>query len=540
MIGVIANPSDSPVVQEFFELFKTPWEFYRSGRTYDVVLCSGDADLKGQGARLVVAYSRNERPSNPGNDSAASTGKTCRMLQHKGARLPLYGGGVTFSDGSGHLLADAESKEPAIRETRSNGAAVLQVGYDLFHEVRHLLTAGQPAANASSATLDLHVALLRDLIRAADVPLVEVPAVPFGYQFIACLTHDIDHPRVRQHRLDHTMFGFLYRATLGSVIDVIQGRTSASNMLKNWVAVLKLPLVHLGLAQDFWAGFDRYLEIEDGSPSSFFAIPFAKRPGRTSDGLAPQMRGAAYGAAGIAGQLRRLTDADCEVGLHGIDAWIDSARGREELDEIRSITGEHEVGVRMHWLFFDEHSPAVLESAGASYDSTVGYNETVGYRAGTSQAYKPLNATRLLELPLHIMDTALFYPSHLHLSPGQAMTRASAIVENAAQHGGCVTVNWHDRSIAPERLWTGTYETLLKELTDKGAWFATASQAVAWFRARRSVKFEANGDGSVHAVLPDSLEQSLPGLMLRTYRGASAEAKDAALCPSLGEPVTQS
>ena len=44
------------------------------------------------------------------------------------------------------------------------------------------------------------------------------------------------------------------------------------------------------------------------------------------------------------------------------------------------------------------------------YDSTIGYNETVGYRAGTTQPYRPLAASRLLELPLHVMDTALFYP----------------------------------------------------------------------------------------------------------------------------------
>src|SRR5262249_33701598 len=155
--------------------------------------------------------------------------------------------------------------------------------------------------------------------------------------------------------------------------------------------------------------------------------------------------------------LRRLLAAGCEVGLHGIDAWIDSARGREELSKIRLITGTRDVGVRMHWLFLGDQSPVVLENAGASYDSTVGYNQTVGYRAGTSQAYKPLNAATLLELPLHIMDTALFYPSHLHLSPKNATSTINQIIANAVQHGGCVTVNWHDRSIAPERLWTGTY-----------------------------------------------------------------------------------
>ena len=88
---------------------------------------------------------------------------------------------------------------------------------------------------------------------------------------------------------------------------------------------------------------------------------------------------------------------------------------------------------------------------GAAYDSTVGYNETVGYRAGTTQVFKPLQASRLLELPQHVMDTALFYRAHLGLSQREASTYLSRIVDNAEQFGGCLTINWHDRSMAPER-----------------------------------------------------------------------------------------
>ena len=40
MIGVIADSAEQDVVREFFELFKTPWEFYRRDRRYDVAgLC---------------------------------------------------------------------------------------------------------------------------------------------------------------------------------------------------------------------------------------------------------------------------------------------------------------------------------------------------------------------------------------------------------------------------------------------------------------------------------------------------------------------
>ena len=103
-----------------------------------------------------------------------------------------------------------------------------RVGYDIFSEVRSLLSDGQPPENAECPTLEYHIALMRELIVSNGGSLVEIPPVPLGFQFLACLTHDVDHPMVRRHRLDHTMFGFLYRAVIGSVLRLLQGRLSAS------------------------------------------------------------------------------------------------------------------------------------------------------------------------------------------------------------------------------------------------------------------------------------------------------------------------
>ena len=107
----------------------------------------------------------------------------------------------------------------------------------------------------------------------------------------------------------------------------------------------------------------------------------------------------------------------------------------------------------MHWLYFDSQAPATLEKAGFSYDSTVGYNETIGYRAGTTQVFKHAEVDRLLELPLHIMDTALFYPSYMNLSDDEARAAMLPLIENVTRFGGVLTINWHDRSLGPERLW---------------------------------------------------------------------------------------
>jgi hypothetical protein len=175
----------------------------------------------------------------------------------------------------------------------------------------------------------------------------------------------------------------------------------------------------------------------------------------------------------------------------------------------------------MHWLYFDELSPTTLEKAGADFDSSIGYNQTVGYRSGTTQVYKPLSATRLLELPLHVMDTALFYPTYLGLSLAEAGEQIQRIIDNAAQVGGVVTVNWHDRSLSPERLWSGSYLDLLKELKAQRAWFATATQVVTWFRKRRKAVFANTRDESEqnHPLTVSDEGHCLPGLLLRIHDG---------------------
>ena len=173
----------------------------------------------------------------------------------------------------------------------------------------------------------------------------------------------------------------------------------------------------------------------------------------------------------------------------------------------------------MHWLFFDSESPRKLDEAGFFYDSTFGYNETVGYRAGSTQAFRPFGTKCLLELPLHIMDTALFYPSHLHLSAEQAMIRVDAMVNDMRQFGGALMVNWHDRSIAPERLWGDFYIRLVGKLETAGAWFCTAGQAAAWFRRRREVSFSKTEMATAQA----DGKHDLPGLRIRSYPSGSRE-----------------
>lgn len=287
MIGVIAKPNDHAVVREFFELFKTRWEFHRSDRRYDVLICADDTEFNKNSAKLTVIYGGQKlKLDSEEKIEVESQSKRGVNLSYNRATIPIYGDCITFP-GEGANVLEQGSEQAAVHQHRPGDTVVTRIGYDLFFEIRFLLTKGQPEANAAIPALELHIALLRDVIASSGIPLAEIPPVPEGYRFIACLTHDVDHPSLRHHKFDHTMFGFLRRAVFGSLSDVAKGRMSLRNLAANWWAALKLPFVHLGIASDFWYEFDNYVKLEKGLRSTFFLIPFKGRPGRTESGSAP-------------------------------------------------------------------------------------------------------------------------------------------------------------------------------------------------------------------------------------------------------------
>jgi hypothetical protein len=260
--------------------------------------------------------------------------------------------------------------------------------------------------------------------------------------------------------------------------------------VRNWRAVLSWPLIRAGWIRDPWEPFDDYAKIEDPHHSTFFVVPFNNRPGLAPDGTVDRTRAVRYTLEEITPAVRRARAAGSEVGVHGIDAWRSTEAGLVEKRRVTEPVGQSSAGIRMHWLYFGPESPKTLESAGFEYDSTSGFNEAVGFRAGTLQAFRPLTCERLLELPLSIMDSALFSEDHLGVDEEEAAQLCDRIIAHARRFGGALVVNWHCRSLAPERLWGGFYLRLLATLRAGRVWFATAGAAVEWFRWRRAVRFE--------------------------------------------------
>src|SRR4051794_20124437 len=109
MIGVVADSAERDVVCEFFELFKTPWEFCQKGRRYDVVLWNGNGQPPAK-AKLTIVYSGKETDFDGGTKPLSENGRK-RVLLHQDIQIPIYGECLVFPEQESVLLIDHLSRQ---------------------------------------------------------------------------------------------------------------------------------------------------------------------------------------------------------------------------------------------------------------------------------------------------------------------------------------------------------------------------------------------------------------------------------------------
>ncbi len=149
-----------------------------------------------------------------------------------------------------------------------------------------------------------------------------------------------------------------------------------------------------------------------------------------------------------AGYLRDMQSRGVEIGLHGSYTSLD-APGLLADEYLRlSQLGIDASGGRQHWLRYRDHSLfEELSRAGADYDCSVGYSERIGFRSGACFSYAPYNfreesAYPLLEIPLVVMDSALYCESH---DPRDWSAQCNRVLEMVRKFGrGGVSILWHD------------------------------------------------------------------------------------------------
>jgi len=205
VIGVLSRDSEAQAVHEFFQLFKMPWEFYVPQNTYDLILVTRDEMSEGLRAFVLVIYHSHAIRFDDQIGVVTESRRRGDWVEWQGAALPVYGDVASFRPVGQPLISRRGMSETVGTYVAGPERSIVRIGYDLFHEVQFLLSQGQPAENARFPTLDTHISLLRVIMVSLGVPFVEVPPAPAGYDFMACLTHDVDFVGIRDHKCDHTM-----------------------------------------------------------------------------------------------------------------------------------------------------------------------------------------------------------------------------------------------------------------------------------------------------------------------------------------------
>ena len=113
-------------------------------------------------------------------------------------------------------------------------------------------------------------------------------------------------------------------------------------------------------------------------------------------------------------KLKELVDEGFEVGLHGSygSATIESLL-KEEKRRLEEILGKDVTKIRQHWLNYEEKITPYLHNQHFNYDSSLGWNDRMGFRSGCATRYRPYNHKAkkpfsFLVTPQVIMDSHLF------------------------------------------------------------------------------------------------------------------------------------
>jgi hypothetical protein len=150
-------------------------------------------------------------------------------------------------------------------------------------------------------------------------------------------------------------------------------------------------------------------------------------------------------------------------------------------------------GVRFHYLRMRWHDVVGrLDQLGIEYDTTLGFSDRPGPRAGFSFPFAPWDLAnrrpaRFLELPLVLMDATLGEERYMGLSAAASHKQIDRVLDRLAAVGGGASVLWHNDRFDPVygRGWDGAYEHLLDGIVRRGGTAGTAAALHDWWRAER-------------------------------------------------------
>ena len=311
----------------------------------------------------------------------------------------------------------------------------------------------------------------------------EKPKWPDNKPYAVCITHDVDVISLQSNkenfrRMKHVFKTWSQQKTKQNMIIAFE---SLENITKSMFS-----------SEDPYHRIEDWLKVEQevGARSTFFFAPEYVLKSHFTDCWYKYDDKLRFEGENItvAELMRELNRRGWEIGLH--PSWhsynsVDEMKYQKE--QIEKVLDCEIVSVRQHYLHFDNRiTPSIQEAAGFKYDSTLGFNDNIGFRRGTSYAYPLYNIENnkilpVWELPLIIQDGAMFnHRKGMRLDKVKALEYIQMIAEKVKEVGGILTLLWHPHLIVDEISWN-TFQEGLKMLQKDDPWFASVREIGDWW-----------------------------------------------------------
>lgn len=165
-------------------------------------------------------------------------------------------------------------------------------------------------------------------------------------------------------------------------------------------------------------------------------------------------------------ELKQLMEKGHKIGIHGsYYSFVNM-----DLFEMEKINLEKSIGTeikcgRQHWLRYNEILTPPIHDRFLEFDSTIGWNDQMGFRSGILSAYRPYDHINnqpfgYFIIPQIIMDSHIFdYAGTGHLKQVDKGKRLLSMLNDfKSPH---VSISWHPRTRGRDYNWHLVYEQYL-------------------------------------------------------------------------------
>lgn len=172
--------------------------------------------------------------------------------------------------------------------------------------------------------------------------------------------------------------------------------------------------------------------------------------------------------------IKHIYERGHELGLHAsYDSYRDEAQICKEADIIRKVMEEEgvlqdEIGCRQHFLRWETPTTARnLESASLTYDATLSFVDSAGFRCGTCYEYPfyDVEKRRMLNLrerPLIVMEKSVLDRANMAKTAGKdGQAVLASLKTSCRQFAGDFSILWHNNEF-PTEYYREIYQEIIR------------------------------------------------------------------------------